>query len=184
MGMPVAADTLSDAGVSCGKGGIFRIAGAPKVSATTTDVTTGLSHATVSLPGKEVNGGRLARVTAYWPSEGDYYTRHRLAATGVRLHDGHCAVDPNIIPYGSVVAIAGVGTFLAVDTPSAMLLSSTSFLPAAARARPLPPARPSGLRSVGGPQARPRRAPRMRAACLPTRTGRRSKASSSKKLRT
>jgi 3D (Asp-Asp-Asp) domain-containing protein len=121
MGMPVAADTLSDAGVSCGKGGIFRIAGAAKVSATTTDATTGLSHATVSLPGKEVDGGRLARVTAYWPSEGDYYTRHRLAATGVRLHDGHCAVDPNIIPYGSVVAIAGVGTFLAVDTGTAVI---------------------------------------------------------------
>ena len=65
--------------------------------------------------------GRLARVTAYWPSEGDYYTRHSVAATGVRLHDGHCAVDPNIIPYGSVVDIAGVGKFLAVDTGTAVI---------------------------------------------------------------
>jgi len=64
---------------------------------------------------------RLARVTAYWACEGDYYTRHCMSATGVRLHDGHCAVDPNIIPYGSVVEIAGVGKFLAVDTGSAVV---------------------------------------------------------------
>jgi hypothetical protein len=63
----------------------------------------------------------LARVTAYWAAEGDYYTRHHLSSTGVRLHDGHCAVDPNIIPYGSVVAIAGIGTFLAVDTGTAVI---------------------------------------------------------------
>jgi 3D (Asp-Asp-Asp) domain-containing protein len=66
-------------------------------------------------------GSRLARVTAYWACEGDYYTRHGISATGVRLHDGHCAVDPNIIPYGSVVNIAGVGKFLAVDTGSAVV---------------------------------------------------------------
>ncbi len=65
--------------------------------------------------------GRLARVTAYWASEGDYYTRHCISATGVHLHDGHCAVDPNIIPYGSVVRIAGLGTFLAVDTGTAVI---------------------------------------------------------------
>ena len=65
--------------------------------------------------------GRLARVTAYWSSEGDYFTRHGIASTGVRLHDGHCAVDPNIIPYGSVVDIAGVGKFLAVDTGTAVI---------------------------------------------------------------
>ena len=64
---------------------------------------------------------RLARVTAYWACEGDYYTRRCISATGVRLHDGHCAVDPNIIPYGSVVEIAGVGKFLAVDTGSAVV---------------------------------------------------------------
>jgi len=65
--------------------------------------------------------GRLARVTAYWASEGDYYTGKCISATGVRLHEGHCAVDPNIIPYGSVVEIAGVGKFLAVDTGSAVI---------------------------------------------------------------
>jgi 3D (Asp-Asp-Asp) domain-containing protein len=64
---------------------------------------------------------RLARVTAYWASEGDYYTGRGLSATGVRLHDGLCAVDPSIIPYGSVVEIAGVGKYLAVDTGSAVV---------------------------------------------------------------
>ena len=67
------------------------------------------------------SGGRLARVTAYWAAEGDYYTGRGISATGVRLHDGHCAVDPRIIPYGSVVEIAGVGKFLAVDTGSAVI---------------------------------------------------------------
>jgi 3D (Asp-Asp-Asp) domain-containing protein len=64
---------------------------------------------------------RLARVTAYWADEGDYYTGRGMSATGVRLHDGLCAVDPNIIPYGSVVEIAGVGKYLAVDTGSAVI---------------------------------------------------------------
>jgi 3D (Asp-Asp-Asp) domain-containing protein len=68
-----------------------------------------------------ISGKRLARVTAYWAGEGDYYTGRCISATGVRLHDGHCAVDPNIIPYGSVVEIAGVGKYLAVDTGSAVI---------------------------------------------------------------
>jgi len=66
-------------------------------------------------------GGRLARITAYWAGEGDYYTGRCLSATGIRLHGGHCAVDPRIIPYGSVVEIPGVGQFLAVDTGSAVI---------------------------------------------------------------
>jgi 3D (Asp-Asp-Asp) domain-containing protein len=74
-----------------------------------------------SIPDHAASGGRLARVTAYWAGEGDYYTGRCMSATGVRLHDGHCAVDPNIIPYGSVVEIAGVGKFLAVDTGSAVV---------------------------------------------------------------
>ena len=64
---------------------------------------------------------RLARLTAYWASEGDYYTSHGVSATGIHLHGGHCAVDPRIIPYGSVVEIAGVGKYLAVDTGSAVI---------------------------------------------------------------
>ena len=71
--------------------------------------------------GRTTQGGRLARVTAYWAGEGDYYTGKCISSTGVRLHDGHCAVDPSIIPYGSVVEIAGVGKYLAVDTGSAVI---------------------------------------------------------------
>jgi len=66
-------------------------------------------------------GARLARLTAYWASEGDYYTRHGISSTGIHLHEGHCAVDPRIIPYGSEVSIAGLGTYLAVDTGSAVI---------------------------------------------------------------
>jgi 3D (Asp-Asp-Asp) domain-containing protein len=86
----------------------------PARSAVKTTNETGASDETV-------RGGRLARVTAYWAGEGDYYTGHDLSATGIHLHDGHCAVDPSIIPYGSVVEIAGVGTYLAVDTGSAVI---------------------------------------------------------------
>jgi 3D (Asp-Asp-Asp) domain-containing protein len=95
---------------------------ARKLTSTTTAASKSSSAKTESL--SELAAGierRLARVTAYWASEGDYYTRHGISATGVRLHDGHCAVDPTIIPYGSVVEIAGVGKFLAVDTGSAVI---------------------------------------------------------------
>jgi len=83
---------------------------------------TDLGPAPASTPARTASvSGRLARVTAYWAAEGDYYTERCISATGVRLHDGHCAVDPSIIPYGSVVEIAGVGKFLAVDTGSAVI---------------------------------------------------------------
>jgi 3D (Asp-Asp-Asp) domain-containing protein len=64
---------------------------------------------------------RLARVTVYWPEEGDFYTKNRKSSTGVRLRDGHCAVDPEVIPYGSVVHIPSIGPLLAVDTGSAVI---------------------------------------------------------------
>lgn len=66
------------------------------------------------------NEGRLARITAYWPGE-DYYTTHKRSATGVRLREGYCAVDSRIIPYGSIVMIPGVGSYLAVDTGTAVI---------------------------------------------------------------
>jgi len=64
--------------------------------------------------------GRLARLTAYWPGE-DHYTNHKLSATGVLLRDGYCAVDSSIIPYGSVVTIPGLGSYVAVDTGTAVI---------------------------------------------------------------
>ena len=42
----------------------------------------------------------LARVTVYWRSEG---SGANAAWNGAPLHDGHCAVDPKKIPYGSQV---------------------------------------------------------------------------------
>ena len=42
----------------------------------------------------------LARVTVYWPGEG---SGANAASNGARLNEGHCAVDPKKIPYGSKV---------------------------------------------------------------------------------
>jgi len=71
--------------------------------------------------GNRQTTSRLARVTVYWPEEGDFYTRNYRSSTGVHLRDGHCAVDPKVIPYGSVISVPGVGALLAVDTGSAVV---------------------------------------------------------------
>lgn len=63
----------------------------------------------------------LARLTAYWPEEGDSYTVRGMSSSGIRLRDGHCAVDPKVIPYGSVVKIPGIGEYVAVDTGPAVV---------------------------------------------------------------
>jgi len=65
----------------------------------------------------------LARVTVYWAHGGrgaDRYTRQHKSATGMRLHVGHCAVDPRKIPYGSRVVLPDGTTLAAVDTGSAV----------------------------------------------------------------
>ncbi len=65
----------------------------------------------------------LARVTVYWASGGsgsDRDTRHHRCATGARLRDGHCAVDPRHIPYGSRVLLPNGESLAAVDTGSAV----------------------------------------------------------------
>jgi 3D (Asp-Asp-Asp) domain-containing protein len=71
----------------------------------------------LSSPSKQ---SRLARITVYWPEEGDFYTRNRKSSSGIRLRDGHCAVDPKVIPYGSVVTVPEVGHLVAVDTGGAV----------------------------------------------------------------
>ncbi len=58
----------------------------------------------------------LARVTVYWRGEGQL----RASWKGARLHDGHCAVDPRKIPYGSKVLFPD-GPCLAVDTGPAVV---------------------------------------------------------------
>jgi len=66
---------------------------------------------------------QLARVTVYWASGGrgsDRDTRHHRCATGARLRDGHCAVDPKHIPYGSRVLLPNGESLAAVDTGSAV----------------------------------------------------------------
>jgi 3D (Asp-Asp-Asp) domain-containing protein len=65
----------------------------------------------------------LARVTVYWAKGGsgsDRYTQLHKCATGLRLQDGHCAVDPNQIPYGSQVLFPDGTTLAAVDTGTAV----------------------------------------------------------------
>ena len=59
----------------------------------------------------------LARVTVYWPGEG---SGRGAAWNGARLREGHCAVDPKKIPYGSKV-IFGDGECMATDTGPAVV---------------------------------------------------------------
>ncbi len=59
----------------------------------------------------------LARVTVYWHSAG---SEERIAAAGPRLHEGHCAVDPKKIPYGSKVVLPDA-QLTAVDTGPAVV---------------------------------------------------------------
>jgi hypothetical protein len=58
----------------------------------------------------------LARVTTYCREEGQF----RAASNGVRLRNGHCAVDPKKIPYGSKI-ILGSEELTAVDTGPAVV---------------------------------------------------------------
>jgi hypothetical protein len=63
----------------------------------------------------------LARVTVYWARGGsDRYTRLHKSATGERLQQGHCAVDPRRIPFGSNVVLPDGTTLHAVDTGTAV----------------------------------------------------------------
>ena len=59
----------------------------------------------------------LARVTVYWHSPG---SKEQIAASGPLLHDGHCAVDPKKIPYGSTVMLQD-DQLIAVDTGPAVV---------------------------------------------------------------
>jgi 3D (Asp-Asp-Asp) domain-containing protein len=59
----------------------------------------------------------LARVTVYWHSPG---SKERIAASGPLLHNGHCAVDPKKIPYGSKIVLPD-DQLIAVDTGPAVV---------------------------------------------------------------
>jgi hypothetical protein len=58
----------------------------------------------------------LARVTAYCREEGQL----RAAFNGAHLRNGHCAVDPKKIPYGSRILLEGE-ELIAVDTGPAVV---------------------------------------------------------------
>src|SRR5213075_2650124 len=58
----------------------------------------------------------LARVTTYWREEGQL----RAAWNGARLRNGHCAVDPKKIPYGSRIQLEDE-ELIAVDTGPAVV---------------------------------------------------------------
>jgi|SRR3989440_4085329 len=58
----------------------------------------------------------LARITVYWPGEGQL----RACSNGARLRAGHCAVDPKKIPYGSRVLFPDA-TCVAVDSGPAVV---------------------------------------------------------------
>ena len=58
----------------------------------------------------------LVRVTTYWREEGQL----RAASNGAYLRNGHCAVDPKKIPYGSKI-ILGSEELIAVDTGPAVV---------------------------------------------------------------
>ncbi len=65
----------------------------------------------------------LARITVYWASGGggsDSSTRAHKCATGERLRNGHCAVDPRHIPFGSRVILPTGESLAAVDTGTAV----------------------------------------------------------------
>jgi hypothetical protein len=57
-----------------------------------------------------------ARVTVYWRGE----DQSRACWNGIPLQDGHCAVDPHKIPYGSKVMVDG-DELIAVDTGPAVV---------------------------------------------------------------
>ena len=57
-----------------------------------------------------------ARVTVYWRGE----DQSRARWNGIPLQDGHCAVDPHKIPYGSKVVVDG-DELTAVDTGPAVV---------------------------------------------------------------
>ena len=120
-----------------------------------------------------------------------------MSATGVRLHDGHCAVDPSIIPYGSVVEISRrgqvprrgyrIGRHLPHRRPGRWphraergAIVIDLFFENRVEGERSPPATPKYVSiSWWTPELDRRRRPAPPAASSPTRTGTRSRASSS-----
>lgn len=75
----------------------------------------------LALPARAADGLRSfkARITFYCPSCRRCGT-HGFTASDTRARWGEIAVDPRVIPLGSRVRIAGLGTFTAEDTGGAV----------------------------------------------------------------
>lgn len=60
----------------------------------------------------------FARITVYWAQGkgSDHWTRQHRSATGVKLHNGNCAVDSKKIPYGSQIVYPDTSIDVATDT--------------------------------------------------------------------
>src|SRR6266513_2519449 len=67
----------------------------------------------------------LVRVTAYWREKGQF----RAAWNGARLRNGHCAVDPKKIRYGSKILLEEE-ELIAVDTGPAVVSRKAARLSA------------------------------------------------------
>ena len=65
----------------------------------------------------------IVRVTTYWRDEGQL----RAASDGRCLRNGHCAVDPKKIPYGSKIVL-GDEELVAVDTGPAVVCRKAARL--------------------------------------------------------
>src|SRR5437016_10937763 len=80
----------------------------------TTAVAFGLLFACQAFPAEH---SVLARVTIYWRGE---RSGERASWNGARLREGHCAVDPKKIPYGSKVVFPDA-TCVAADSGPAVV---------------------------------------------------------------
>jgi 3D (Asp-Asp-Asp) domain-containing protein len=67
----------------------------------------------------------LGQVSTTWATTARFfvtgYVLRGYTATGTYVHPGTCAVDPRVIPLGSYITIAGLGTCHAEDTGGAIL---------------------------------------------------------------
>lgn len=77
---------------------------------------------TMSGPSKEISDEwQLFTITAYCGCEKCCGKTDRITATGTCAVEGvTIAVDPTVIPYGSLVDIEGIGTFVAEDCGGAI----------------------------------------------------------------
>ncbi len=72
------------------------------------------------------------RITVYWSvgSGSDHWSRMKMSSLSIPLVEGsHCAVDPDIIPYGSQVSfpeISEIRTLSAVDTGGGVVSKTAS----------------------------------------------------------